>query len=171
MGPAPPLNDPLFLNIIPVAEVRDLIEKGRPGTLMPAFGRAHGGPLTPEQVDILAKEIRQRWQTGLRPAKGSLPDYSVDAGADADPRAGEKVYREACARCHGPDGKGDTAGALHNDAFLTLFSDQALRRIVICGRPDLGCPDYRHRYEGRAMTSKEIADVVALLSSWRPSTP
>jgi mono/diheme cytochrome c family protein len=31
MGPAPPLNDPLFLNIIPVAEVRDLIEKGRPG--------------------------------------------------------------------------------------------------------------------------------------------
>ena len=27
--------------------------------------------------------------------------------------------------------------------FLALVSDQALRRIIITGRPDLGMPNYR----------------------------
>ena len=37
LGPAPPLNDRLFLALIPDAELDHVITAGRPGTLMPAF--------------------------------------------------------------------------------------------------------------------------------------
>ena len=45
LGPAPPLNDRLFLALVPDAELRRVIAEGRPGTLMPAFATASGGEL------------------------------------------------------------------------------------------------------------------------------
>src|SRR5260370_31064518 len=39
LGPAPPLNDPLFLAIVPDAQLSLVIEKGRPGTPMPTLPR------------------------------------------------------------------------------------------------------------------------------------
>ena len=59
-GPAPPLNDPLFLAIVPDAELLQRDPRGRPGTPMPAFARQQGGPLT---------ERRSKpWPTGIKPA-------------------------------------------------------------------------------------------------------
>jgi Cytochrome C oxidase, cbb3-type, subunit III len=45
LGPAPPLNDSLFLAVIPQTELQRVISEGRPGTLMPAFDKASGGPV------------------------------------------------------------------------------------------------------------------------------
>jgi cytochrome c oxidase cbb3-type subunit 3 len=56
-------------------------------------------------------------------------------------------------------------------AYLALVSDQELRTIVIAGRPELGAPDWRSDVEGRAMSAKEISDVVAWLSSHRTKFP
>jgi cytochrome c oxidase cbb3-type subunit 3/ubiquinol-cytochrome c reductase cytochrome c subunit len=60
---------------------------------------------------------------------------------------------------------------INDRAFLALISDQALRRIIITGRPDLGMPNYAEsagRPKGyKPLTSGEIADVVALLAYWR----
>ena len=39
LGPAPPLNDPLFQAIISDAQLTELIRNGRSETLMPAFAR------------------------------------------------------------------------------------------------------------------------------------
>jgi cytochrome c oxidase cbb3-type subunit 3/ubiquinol-cytochrome c reductase cytochrome c subunit len=62
-------------------------------------------------------------------------------------------------------------GAINDPDFLALISDQALRRLVITGRPDLGMPDYadpKGRPEGfKPLTSQEVTDVVALLAYWR----
>ena len=47
-GPAPPLNDPLFVTIIPDDDLRHVIQNGRPGTPMPAFAkRARRGAHVP----------------------------------------------------------------------------------------------------------------------------
>ncbi len=78
----------------------------------------------------------------------------------------------ACASCHGDDGRGGkSAGAINDPNFLALISDQALRRYVITGRPDLGMPDYadpKGRPEGfQPLTSQDVANVVALLADWR----
>src|SRR5205823_105211 len=57
------------------------------------------------------------------------------------------VFARACAVCHGDRGQGVEQGGLrkstiNHPAFLALISDQALRRYVITGRPDLGMPSY-----------------------------
>ena len=192
LGPAPPLNDPLFLQIIPPAEITRVVSDGRAGTLMPAFAREQGGTLTAEQIDILARGLVTEWGTAKNTAKdgapssdnvsnnkATLPDYLQPANT-ADVHSLEnrekafEVFGLVCGNCHGRRGEGGKqAGALRDPAFLSLISDQALRRIIITGRPDLGMPDYRGLGKmlsdgnGEPLTNQQIADVVALMASWR----
>ncbi|HLJ93754.1 MAG TPA: c-type cytochrome [Gemmataceae bacterium] len=184
MGPAPPLNDPLFLALVPDAELQRVIREGRSGTPMPAFAGAQGGPLTAEQVQVLAEGIKQRW-VSREPAPKGAPSYLV-AGSGSDDggnkEKGMQVFAQACASCHGDRGQGGRhrgqadgkpVGAINDADFLALISDQALRRYVITGRSDLGMPNYadpRGRSDGfQPLTSQDVADVVALLAYWRQS--
>ena len=61
MGPAPPLNDAVFLAIVPEKELAMVIAGGRKGTEMPAFALEKGGTLTVEQVQALAAGLRMKW--------------------------------------------------------------------------------------------------------------
>jgi cytochrome c oxidase cbb3-type subunit 3 len=208
LGPAPPLDDPLFLAIVPDNVLQNVIRQGRPHTLMPGFARQHGGKLTEDQVAVLARGIKSRWQSNmatpenipsyLPPKKpdaagsagnGNGPSGSDKAGSDdsgSDDSAngdgasgnrqsaerGADVFARACAGCHGPEGRGGKdAGVVNSPALLQLLSDQALRRLVITGRPDLGMPNYGE-YQGRPadfqpLTERDVADLVSLLASWR----
>jgi mono/diheme cytochrome c family protein len=185
LGPAPPLNDPMFLAIVPDSELLRVITEGRtvtPGqkSPMPAFVRDRGGPLTTAQVNALAEGIKERW--GLtRPKAQALPPYLAPAGANgANKDEGARVFARACAGCHGSQGQGGKdgerpVGAISNQAFLALISDQALRRYVITGRPDLGMPAFDGNNgrppEFRSLSSAEIDDLVALLAYWRRGGP
>jgi mono/diheme cytochrome c family protein len=174
-GAAPPLNDPLFLAIIPEAELRTVIGGGRKGTLMPAFARAHGGTLTDEQVEILVKNLHDpvEW-TKAKPDK-QVPDYLLaDALAHGvkkgDIEEGAGVYEMNCVSCHGKQGMGGDAGPLNDPAFLALTSNQLLRRIAITGRHDFGMPAYNEKRDhGKftPMTNQDITDLVAYLATWR----
>jgi len=184
LGPAPPLNDKLFLALIPDTELERLITEGRPGTLMPAFAMARGGHLTTEQVKILAAGIKPHWGP-VDPAPSSAPQYlaprTPPAGAGAGSKEeGIKVFARACASCHGRHGEGgryagatdgESVGAINDPDFLALISDQALRRYVITGRPDLGMPDFADRTgrpEGfQPLTAQDVNHLVTLLASWR----
>ena len=168
LGPAPPLNDPIFLHIYSPQEMLAILAGGRSEGLMPAFVANHVGGLTEQQRKVLVKGIWERWgQTTKLPA--NIPPYNTAHRGTAD--AGQAIFMAACARCHGDQGKGGSAGALNNRAFLTLVSDQLLRRIMITGRMDLGCPDFQQAGTesslGRPLTDIDIANVVALLSEWR----
>ena len=183
LGPAPSLNDPVFLAIVPDAELRHVISEGRAVSTaqrspMPAFARARGGPLTDAQVQVLADGIKKRWTpaaTGEAP-----PPYLSPAGTRSrNLDEGARVFARACAGCHGRQGQGDEhdggPGAINEPAFLALISDRALRRIVITGRPDLGMPAYDgtdgRPDDFRPLTSAQIDDLVALLASWRQGGP
>src|SRR5262245_25560728 len=104
LGPAPPLNDPLFLSIVPDAEVLRVISEGRAvsatqKTPMPAFRLGKGtplteaqaktwaelkeaahvvpkqqSPLTEAQVKVLAEGLKKHWGTPAPPL-GSVPPY------------------------------------------------------------------------------------------------
>jgi mono/diheme cytochrome c family protein len=171
LGPAPPLNDPIFLAIVPEDELVRIIQDGRHGTLMPGFGKPVGGPLSDEQASALAVGLKTHWK---KADAGDMSEvkYLPYVGGVGDAARGKEVFAKACAACHGEDGTGgEMAGAINNLAFLSLISDQALRRLVISGRPDLGMPDFANP-EGRPpdfqpLTSAQIDDVVALLASWR----
>jgi cytochrome c oxidase cbb3-type subunit 3 len=180
LGPAPPLNDPLFRAIVSEKELVDVIASGRKVTLkqktpMPAFASDQGGPLTTAQVKALAKGIKEHW--GAPSVRdGDLPPYQGASGGGKKEEGARVLFASACAGCHGSEGQGNRegpwkAGALKEQAFLALITDQALRRIVITGRPDLGMPAFdgkEGRPEGfKPLTSAEIDDVVALLATWR----
>lgn len=167
LGPAPPLNDPLFLAIMPQKALSDLIHNGRSGTLMPGFGQSQVNHLDDDQIRLIVEFVYGSWASKEKPP-ADLPPYAIADGGQGNAQAGKTVFAQACARCHGKDGKGGTPGGTINDrAFLSLVSDQMLRRTVITGRSDLGMPDFRRQKPDGALSNQDIADVVALMSEWR----
>ena len=179
LGPAPPLNDSMFLAIISDADFKEVLDHGRKGTPMPAMAQVGGGPLTEKQIESLIAGIRAKWGTAADESADQLPKYLATGHADGDshagsPEAGKEKFSQFCADCHGADGRGggeDGPGALNDPAFLGTISNQALRRFIITGRSDLGMPNFREAGEystqGSPLTSEDIADLVALLASWR----
>jgi len=166
-GPAMALGDPVYLAIVDDDTLRSTISKGRPGTAMSAFAQKEGGMLTDQQINAIIRGIRERWSKPDVLVGVTAPRYA--AKVPGNPQAGEAVYANFCASCHGIGANGGPkAGSVTNGAYLSLISDQGLRTIVICGRPDFDAPDWRNNVAGRPMTDQEITDVVAWLTSQRP---
>jgi mono/diheme cytochrome c family protein len=201
LGPAPPLNDKLFRAGISDEDLQMTIAEGRPGTPMPAFLKKNGGSLTAAQIQILTNEIKgipykvvdktegetikvevEQDPKGVAPKWGVPPPLPEGAPAYAlaedggDKERGSKAFARACAVCHGKNGQGiqkdgEVIRTLNDPAFLALTSPQALRRIAITGRPDLGMPSYDQPRPDdphfKPLTSREITDLVALFTYWK----
>jgi cytochrome c oxidase cbb3-type subunit III len=208
LGPAPPLNDPLFRAIVSTFALENVLSNGQAGTPMPPFAHDNGGPLTAAQIQVLIYEIQgvryriddknealslplprskvgveiipdekgivPRWDV-VGPAPAGIPPYSLPE-ASGNAEHGAELFSRACASCHGANGVGRAKDGrqinkINDQVFLSLISDQALRRIIITGRPDLKMPDYAQKTgrpdDFQPLTSSEIADLGALLSSWR----
>ena len=86
LGPAPPLNDPIFLAIVPDSVLLKVIREGRTGTPMPAFAIESGGPLTDAQVKVLAQGIKPQWGSAHPSDTKSIPPYSIPEKAAAGDR-------------------------------------------------------------------------------------
>ncbi len=165
-GSALPLNNPAYLAVVDDASMRDAVASGMTGTSMPAFAVDHGGMLTDEQIMIIVNGIRLRWGGGQTAINDAPPYASEGAG---DPTQGAKVFGDYCASCHGASGTGGSAGAVADPSFLALYDDQALRTLIIAGRPDLDHPGWRG-YAGKApLSSGQISDLVAWLAAKRGS--
>lgn len=163
-GAARPLNDPLYLAVIPKQTLRDVIENGRNGTSMPAWGKSQGGPLTEEQMNILVDNIYSRWGKPEQFAAAHLPAYAGTGGGSAD--NGKKLFARDCFMCHA---RGGPVGLITDVDYTSLVSDQYIRGMVITGRRDLGMPDYRALGMGHPLTDTDIADVTAYVASFRPA--
>jgi cytochrome c oxidase cbb3-type subunit 3 len=169
-GAAIALANPVYLAIIDETTVRNIVANGVRGTSMPAFGQSAGGMLTQQQIEAIAGGIFSRWGRKEVLDGANPPSYAAKASGDVD--HGQVVFGKYCASCHGSEGGGTPKGsAITNDAFLALVSDQALRTIVITGRPELGAPDWRGDVPGMPMADQEITDVVAWLASRRAQNP
>jgi mono/diheme cytochrome c family protein len=163
-------------------EIRDVIAKGRKGSLMPAFAQSAGGMLTDKQVDVLASGIVQSWGDAKSLGGQIPPPYATTMHGDATRGLG--AYGDFCARCHGANGVGGATnakfdpgrsgsanpGSLVDGSYLALFSDQYLRDVTIAGRPDQGMPDWRTD-GARPMTDQQVTDIVAWMASKRVSNP
>lgn len=99
-------------------EVREILVYGRPGTPMPAWGEAGGGPLTAQQIDeliaymasfqITSDEAKQQAEAALRSDLGLAEGAPIDY---TDPEVGQAIFNlgldsgiaggaYSCARCH-----------------------------------------------------------------------
>ena len=164
------LANPVYLAIVDETTMRNTIAKGVRRTSMPAFAQSSGGMLTEQQIEALTSGILSRWGRKQILDGANPPSYAAKTAGNVD--QGQLVFGTYCASCHGSEGGGTTKGsAITNDSFLALVSDQALRTIVITGRPELDAPDWRGNISGRPMTDQEITDVVAWLASRRAQNP
>jgi len=169
LGAARPLNDAVYLALVPAPRLRQVIAEGVPGTAQPAFAISAGGALTDEQIDALVQGLQASWARPDTLRGVSVPPYAAKLG---DPARGGAVYAAACASCHGADGGGgQKARSIVDASYLALVSDQHLRTTVIAGRPDFGMPDWRGQIAGRALAPQEISDVVAWLVTKRTPVP
>jgi cytochrome c oxidase cbb3-type subunit III len=159
-GPGRILNDGLYLAFIPKENLRSVIEHGRAGTAMPAWARADGGPLTPEQISLLVDGMERNWAKASNLRGATMPVYEA-AGAMGDAARGKKLFLRDCFACHA---KGGLAGPLSDPAYLSLTTRQNLRTSIVVGRPDLGMPDYRVLNLGRLLSEQDIADLVTYLA-------
>jgi mono/diheme cytochrome c family protein len=84
--------------------VRFTIERGRPGTDMPAWGVEYGGPMTQQMIDDV-----MAWLKTL-PGNQSAPEGVSDACEKPSPgqlqSCGKEIFAARCAVCHGPEGQG-----------------------------------------------------------------
>lgn len=165
-GPGRPLNNALYLSMIPRQTLHDVVYYGRPGTAMPAWALSQGGPLTDKQVDALVDGIEKNWAKPVTAPAGGFPSYA--ASLTGDPAKGKRLFGRSCFMCHG---KGAPIGPVADPTYLALVSDQLLRTAVLEGWPALGMPDYRTVSLGHALSDQDITDVVSYLSSLRPVEP
>ncbi len=99
---APPLNNVFQRWDEEVVEFT--IERGRPGTDMPAWGVEYGGPMTDQMIaDVIA------WLRSL-PGNQEGP-APLDAPCDNPKQqdyedCGRQIFEARCAVCHGPEGQG-----------------------------------------------------------------
>ncbi len=120
LGPAPPLNDPLFRAIVPEEELQGVLTKGRKKALMPAFAKENGGSLTEAQIQVLVMEIKgipykivkkeegETTKVEIVPEAGGV---SPKWGTPETPPKGAPSYREqAASGAPATPGRGSGAG-------------------------------------------------------------
>ncbi len=176
-GAAISLANPVYLAVAGADAIQKATANGVPGTLMPPFAKSQGGMLTDQQIAILAQGVESAWAKPAALQGQSAPPYA--SSTSGDPAQGQQAFTTFCASCHGSDGTGlkrkeNSTGSLVDPAYLALISDQGLRSLIIAGQPEDGMPDWRSDINGagsRAMTDKEITDIVAWLTSHRVAAP
>jgi cytochrome c553 len=76
------------------------------------------------------------------------------------------LFQKSCISCHKASNQEITS-----PDYLALVNDQALRSIIVAGRPDIGQPDWRNDKPGTPLSEQDVSDLVRYLASLRTSTP
>jgi len=153
-------------SIRPDLLVKATIENGIPGSPMPAWSQARGGPLAQEEIDAIVAYILT-WQTGgpasIPPTPTAFPRPALTAVPDVegDPNNGAVLYDKNCAVCHGPEGKGRVGANLSND-WSAIRPDLSLKSTISNGIPGSVMPGWSQA-KGGPLAENEINDLVAFL--------
>ena len=167
-GPAIDLANPEYQALVDDSALRKWISEGMPGTEMPAFAQSAGGMLTDAQINALIGGMRKHWsQPGVFAGATPSPYAQSQVG---DAIGGEQTYKTRCASCHARSHQQITS-----PDYLALVGNQALRSIIITGRPDIAQPDWSHLGPGGkaapALSTQDVDNIVAYLASLRSSSP
>jgi mono/diheme cytochrome c family protein len=95
---------------------------------------------------------------------------------DQQVAAGQQLYGEQCAKCHGQEGEGgevkDVEGlegtfleAINSEDFLYTRTDETTYNVIEYGQPNLGMPAFGLAYGGE-LTTQQINAIVTFVRNW-----
>ena len=141
------------------AWLREVLAKGRPGTIMPGWDKGGGG-LDEAQLNALVDYLAEgdgRPAQPLRPIPANLQG--------GDPARGAQLFTQLCSGCHGASGTGGIAPALSNPAFLANATDELIANTIVNGRADTAMPSFQQPGVS-GLTDQEIRDLLKLIRSF-----
>lgn len=148
----PAVRGPGLRSVADKAYLKSALEQGRPGTLMPAWGKSAGG-LTPAQINSLVEYLAAgdgKPKQSLRPAPANAPGNAA---------RGQELFANLCAGCHGAN---QLAPALSNSVFQKTASDEFILQTIVNGRADTAMPAFQ-RPGADGLTDEELHDLLAHL--------
>jgi len=156
-----------FPSISPQAFVKATVANGVPGSKMPAWSKAKGGPLSDVEIDAIAAFVAT-WMTGnVAPAPTEAPRPLVAlptvAGVSGDPMRGAQVFQQNCQVCHGTKGEG-RVGVNLAQPFASAFPAAYVQQAVSSGVTGSAMPAWVQS-NGGPLTDKQIDDVTAFVLS------
>jgi mono/diheme cytochrome c family protein len=156
-------------SIRPDLQIEATIERGVPGSVMPAWSLENGGPLTDQQIDALVQYILS-WETGgpitIFPTITPIPHDVLTPPADVegDPNNGADLYQQNCSVCHGPEGEGRVGATLAKD-WPSIRPDLQVKTTVARGVDGSVMPAWSQEFGG-PLTDGQINDLVAFVLTW-----
>lgn len=162
------LND-VFVSMSPEEQLTEIISDGRPGTFMPAWSEAKGGPLTDQDIQDIIAYI-ESWGTTYEPPAPLPPEAPLTIptveGVTGNPTEGYTVFQQNCATCHGVDGQGRIGKNL--SAFTAIDPGPALLETIRDGRAGTLMPAWSQA-KGGPLTDEQIENVAAYVMTLRSS--
>jgi len=154
----PAVRNPAFLTVADPEFIVATINRGRPGTLMPAWGQESGG-LSGTEIDRVAQYLRD----GNTEAAPSGLTTTADLTSGNFER-GSAYFKRLCVGCHGASGVGGLAPALANREFQAIVGAEFLYSTIALGRRNTAMPSFRADATG-GLSDNDIIDLIAYLKS------
>jgi len=156
-----------FPSINPAAFVKATVANGVPGSRMPAWSQAKGGPLTDAEIEAIAAFVAT-WTLGnVTPAPTEPPPVLTPlptvAGVSGDPTRGAQVFQQNCKVCHGDRGEG-RIGARLAKSFASAFPAAYIKQVVSDGVNGSVMPTWAQS-SGGPLNTQQIDDVTAFVVS------
>jgi mono/diheme cytochrome c family protein len=107
----------------------------------------------------------------MRASRDSIPDHLYTGPTLGNPDLGKNLFRQYCSECHGNNGEGLKAPALHNEEFLNAATNGFLLATITIGREGTPMPVWgRSEEKHRALNARERHHLVAFIRQWQTIT-
>jgi mono/diheme cytochrome c family protein len=151
------------------ATISQTIHQGVPGSVMPAWGEANGGPLSDQDIADITAYIIGAFG-GTEPL-APLPTYQLPAiqplpDIRGDPSAGAVVFQANCVMCHGTGGQGRIGKTLAK-AWPSNQPAAYIASLVRGGVSGSPMPAWGSD-NGGPLTEKQIEDVTSYILTLSP---
>jgi len=159
-----------FSGIDPATAMESVIAAGVPGSVMPAWGQANGGPLSEKDILDIASYVLATF-AGTQPIM-PLPTYIAPTIArlpevQGNPSAGALVYHANCAMCHGDRGQGRFGLPLAK-SWPVNEPATYIQQVAREGIAGTTMPAWAQA-NGGPLTEEEIGDVAAFILTLNPA--
>lgn len=150
----------------PDRAIASIIANGIPGSAMPAWSQAKGGPLREDQIEAIVAYILT-WESGgpriLPPTPTPVPRplLTPPPQVQGDPNRGATLYDQNCAVCHGANLEGRVGATLAKN-WPSIRPDQSIRNVIANGIQGSAMPAWSQA-KGGPLSEADIDDLVAFL--------